>query len=57
MGDKDLFFGKPYVVDRWKEHFPNAHVEHVANAGHFIEEDAPEYIARAIRRILTATPG
>lgn len=49
---KDPAFGREEVITRWKTYFPDAAVERVAEAGHFIQEDAPERVAAAIKRVL-----
>ena len=40
-------------LERWKDIFPEARVERIADAGHYILEDAPEVIP-LIREHLTA---
>ena len=53
FGMKDPFFGKEYITERWRDQFPDANVVRVPDAGHFLEEDAPDHIVAAIRRVLT----
>ncbi len=47
-GMKDPAFGRDDVLNRWKSAFPQAEVIRLDDAGHYIQEDAPEQIAAAI---------
>ncbi|MBI2889543.1 MAG: alpha/beta fold hydrolase [Nitrospirae bacterium] len=47
-GEKDIAFRKS-EFERWRTHFPEARVQAFPNAGHFIQEDAPDEVAAAIR--------
>lgn len=47
-GEKDFAFGAPFR-ERFEQIFPDHHTVLLPNAGHFIQEDAPQEIARAIR--------
>lgn len=49
-GMKDPGFGRRRILDRWKASFPEAEVVVLPAANHFIQEDAPEEIADAVRR-------
>ena len=49
---KDKAFGSEKYIDHWKGHFPDAPVERVADASHYLQEDCPENVAAAIRRVL-----
>jgi haloalkane dehalogenase len=49
---KDIAFGKESYISRWQAHFPEAQVDRVEDAGHYLQEDCPERIAAAIRRIV-----
>lgn len=49
---KDPAFGNEKTIARWQSHFPGAPVDRVPDAGHFIQEDAPERVAAAIRRVV-----
>ncbi|HYY55499.1 MAG TPA: alpha/beta fold hydrolase [Candidatus Dormibacteraeota bacterium] len=49
-GMKDPGFGSRSIVDRWKASFPDAEVVMLPAASHYIQEDAPEEIAAAVRR-------
>ncbi len=48
---KDPAFGNAAVIARWKRDFPNANVIQLPNANHYIQEDAPEAVAAAVRRV------
>ena len=48
---KDPAFGNAAVLARWKRDFPSANVTEIAGANHYIQEDAPEAIAAAVRRV------
>jgi haloalkane dehalogenase len=48
---KDPAFGNAAVLARWKQDFPSANVTEIAGANHYIQEDAPEAIAAAVRRV------
>lgn len=47
-GDADLAFGSK-ELRRWEEIFTDHHTEIVEGAGHFVQSDAPEQFAAAIR--------
>jgi haloalkane dehalogenase len=49
-GMKDRAFGSPKVIERWQQHFPAAEVVALADANHFIQEDAPDPIADAVAK-------
>ena len=48
---KDPAFGNAAVLARWQRDFPNANVARLADANHYIQEDAPGAVAAAIRRV------
>jgi len=52
---KDPAFGNAAVLARWKRDFPSANVTEIAGANHYIQEDAPEAIAAAVRRVDSRT--
>ena len=52
FGLNDPFFANESIVNRWQKHFPNAGLDKLPNAGHFLEEDTPEQIASAIKRVI-----
>jgi len=54
---KDPAFGNAAVLARWKRDFPSANVTEIAGANHYIQEDAPEAIAAAVRRVDSRTGG
>jgi haloalkane dehalogenase len=47
---KDPAFGNPAVLSRWQRDFPSARVTRIENANHYIQEDAPDAIAAAVKR-------
>jgi haloalkane dehalogenase len=47
---KDPAFGSQGVIDRWQRDFPEANLTRIADANHYIQEDAPEAIAAAVER-------
>lgn len=49
FGRKDPALASEAVVKRWQAHFPDATFVDLPDAGHYIQEDAPETIASAIR--------
>jgi haloalkane dehalogenase len=49
-GMKDLAFGSRKVIGRWQRYFPGAEVVVLADANHFIQEDAPDQIADAVAK-------
>jgi haloalkane dehalogenase len=49
---KDPAFGKEYYIEKWRTYFPDAAVDRVWRASHYIQEDAPERIVAAVERIL-----
>jgi haloalkane dehalogenase len=50
---------RPAEMRRWQRHLPLHETELLEDASHFVQEDRPERVAAAIRRILerTSTPG
>jgi len=48
---KDPAFGSAAVQARWQRDFPSAKLTQVANANHYIQEDAPEAVAAAVERV------
>ena len=46
----DPAFGSQGVIDRWQRDFPEANLTRIADANHYIQEDAPEAIAAAVER-------
>jgi haloalkane dehalogenase len=49
FGRKDPALGSDAIIDRWRAHFPHATSIDLPEAGHYIQEDAPDDIVRAIR--------
>lgn len=56
-GMKDRGFGHQRIISRWVRSFPNAEVIILPGASHFVQEDAPEEIANAVRRKFASTSG
>jgi haloalkane dehalogenase len=52
---KDVAFGPETLEEMWLQHFPNAEVTRVADAGHFIQEDAHEQIAPELIDFVAST--
>ncbi len=48
---KDPAFGNEQVLARWQRDFPSANVTKLANANHYIQEDAPDAVAAAVDRV------
>ena len=53
---KDPAFGNAAVLARWQRDFPSK-VTRIAGANHYIQEDAPEAVAAAIRRVQNRIDG
>lgn len=49
---KDVAFGKKKILDRWRRIFANAEVEERDDAAHYLQEDRPDRIIAAIRKVL-----
>src|SRR5262249_20140075 len=54
-GLKDWCF-TPHFLDRFREIFPQAEVERLADAGHYVVEDAFEHIVPRVEQFLAAHP-
>ena len=50
---KDPAFGSEQVIARWQLDFPSANLTRLANANHYIQEDAPDAVAAAVDRVQT----
>jgi haloalkane dehalogenase len=50
-GMKDPAFGRERIIQRWLRDFPHATVTRLANASHYLQEDAPEALAAAVQRV------
>lgn len=55
-GDADFAFRKKELA-RWQEWFPGRETVVLAGAGHYLQSDAPEDFAAAIRSWFDALPG
>jgi haloalkane dehalogenase len=45
------------TMERWQRYLKKCEVEALADASHFVQEDRPDKVAAAIRRVLERTPG
>lgn len=54
-GERDFCF-TPRFRAMWQERFPSARVVPIANAGHYVFEEAPEIVERELRRFLSESP-
>ena len=51
---KDVAFTPDILDDLWRPDFPDAEVIRVEDAGHYIQEDAPEQVIRSCWRSSSA---
>lgn len=51
FGRKDPALASDAIINRWRREFPDATVIDLPDAGHYIQEDAPDEIADAIKRV------
>jgi haloalkane dehalogenase len=49
---KDPAFGKGSYIARWQSYFPQVPVDRIEDASHYLQEDHPERVAAAVRRVL-----
>lgn len=49
-GMQDRAFGSRRVIERWQRYFPSAEVVVLADANHYVQEDAPDQIADAVAK-------
>jgi haloalkane dehalogenase len=49
FGRKDPALASDAIIDRWRKQFPDATYIDLPEAGHYIQEDAPDEIVEAIR--------
>ncbi len=49
---KDLAFGNEEFIARWHSYFPDAPVDRIPDAGHFLQEESPDRVAAGIRHLL-----
>ncbi len=54
-GDRDWCFD-PVFRAGWQQRFPAARVTALADAGHYVFEDAPDAVLEALRRLLAESP-
>jgi len=49
---KDVAFGREPIIARWLSYFPGAPVDRLLEAKHYLQEDEPEGVAAAVKRVL-----
>ena len=49
---KDPAFGNEETIARWHSYFPDAPVDRILDAGHYLQEESPDRVAAGIRRLL-----
>ena len=54
-GSKDWCFDNQFLI-QWRKRFPDAEVHEIADAGHYVLEDAHEYIIPEVQRFLNVAP-
>lgn len=54
-GNKDWCFDGQFLA-QWRERFPDAEVHEIADAGHYVLEDAHEYIIPEVQQFLNVAP-
>lgn len=52
-GMKDMAFGNERYIDHWHRYFPDAPVERLHDANHFVQEDSPDEVILGILRLIT----
>ncbi len=55
-GQYDPALGEAACRATWMEHFPNARLEVVHNAGHYPMDEAPVFLATAVEKFLAGVP-
>ena len=54
-GERDWCFS-PHFLELWRERFPEASVQRLADAGHWVLEDAPDEVEHALRTFFAEHP-
>ena len=49
---KDVAFGREPILARWLSYFPGAPVDRLPEAKHYLQEDEPERVAAAVKRVV-----
>lgn len=49
---QDVVFGNESIIERWLNYFPDAPLDRIADAKHYLQEDNPERVAAGIQRLL-----
>ena len=52
---QDIAFGKEEYIARWLQYFPGTPVTRLPQASHYLQEDEPQAIAEAVRRVAAQT--
>ena len=55
FGKKDPALASDAIIARWRKEFPDAGCVELPDAGHYIQEDAPDACVTAIRNVLAAS--
>ncbi len=55
FGKKDPALANAATIARWRRQFPDAGCVELSDAGHFIQEDAPDACVNAIREVLAVS--
>jgi len=56
-GMKDMAYGNESYIEHWQRLFPDAMVERVVDANHYIQEDSPDKVSEGVRRLLERSEG
>lgn len=57
FGMKDPAMGNEKTIDRWQGYFPDAPVDRILTAGHYVQEESSERVAASVSRILERVAG
>ncbi len=49
---KGVAFGREPIIERWLSYFPRAPVDRLPEARHYLQEDEPERVAAAVKRVV-----
>ncbi len=49
---KGVAFGREPIIERWLSSFPGAAVDRLPEATHYLQEDEPERVAAAVKRVV-----
>ena len=51
-GEHDLALGEQACRDTWMKHYPHAQQRVIGNAGHYLMDDTPIYLAMVIEKFV-----